>query len=237
MKRMCEQQINEFTMGAYKRCCDQFRNKCLFDFAIKGKICLQCNVAVEQHREVCSKVWRQCRKCVKSKEHELHFCLTCGSRNTKHRTSTDCVCKSTLNKMDSASLKRLYQRLLEPSKHIDQMSTHQYTMFKLKEALSSNTIIAEDSKTKPYKKQTIPQALRRAVWDEYMGTDKRSGPCYCCNRKVIDLFDFVCGHVVAESKGGSTTLKNLRPICSLCNLSMKTTNLEEFRLSFQPPSF
>ena len=229
---MCEQQIHEFTMGIWKRCCDQFQNKCLWDLSKKSKVCLQCNVPVEQHREVCSKVWRRCRKCAKSKEHELHFCLTCGSRNTKHPTSTDCVCNSTLNKMDSASLKMLYQRLVEPSKHLDQMNTHQYTIFKLKEALSTNKAIAEACKTKPYKKQTIPQALRRAVWDTYMGIDKRSAPCYCCKNKVIDLFDFVCGHVVAESKGGTTTVDNLRPICSLCNSSMQTKNLEDFRRSF-----
>jgi hypothetical protein len=223
-------------------CCNQFQNKCMWDNILYGnqkkRVCVDCAVSVEQHKEVCSKIWRKCRKCVQSKEHELHFCVTCGSRNTKHETSDDCVCSATLNKMDSSSLKMLYKKLIEPAKAIESMNTHQYTIFKLKEALGKNIPIQPDPVQKhSLCKQKIPQALRRAVWDTYMGSHKRSAPCYCCKVKSIDLFDFVCGHVIAESKGGATTLGNLRPICSLCNGSMKTTNLEVFKRSFQRSVF
>jgi hypothetical protein len=83
---------------------------------------------------------------------------------------------------------------------------------------------------KPYKKKTISKALRRHVWEEYMG-DEGSGACYCCNKTTISVFDFVCGHVIAEKEGGATSVENLRPVCALCNSSMGSRNMEEFMRS------
>ena len=37
-----------------------------------------------------------------------------------------------------------------------------------------------------------------------------------------------------ESKGGSTNIENLRPICSKCNGSMATQNMEEFMKKYYP---
>jgi 5-methylcytosine-specific restriction endonuclease McrA len=70
------------------------------------------------------------------------------------------------------------------------------------------------------KKATIPKALREQVWLGYMGR-VFEGKCrirWCQN--TISVFDFQCGHNVAESKGGATNLENLVPICSRCNVSM-----------------
>ena len=36
----------------------------------------------------------------------------------------------------------------------------------------------------------------------------------------MTVFDFQCGHDIPESKGGSTDILNLIPICSRCNSSM-----------------
>jgi hypothetical protein len=77
------------------------------------------------------------------------------------------------------------------------------------------------------KKKPISKALRMAVWQEYIGIQEAY--CYCCQRQKINPFRFQCGHNVAESKGGETTLENLRPVCDLCNQSMGTKNLEEFK--------
>lgn len=69
-------------------------------------------------------------------------------------------------------------------------------------------------------KKPIPKALREQVWVTYIGK-KFQSKCYvswCKNR--ITVFDFQCGHNVPESKGGTTDLTNLFPICSRCNLSM-----------------
>jgi 5-methylcytosine-specific restriction endonuclease McrA len=36
----------------------------------------------------------------------------------------------------------------------------------------------------------------------------------------MNVFDFHVGHNIPESQGGATDIKNLKPICSRCNLSM-----------------
>ena len=69
-------------------------------------------------------------------------------------------------------------------------------------------------------KQYIPRALREQVWIQYAGrTFQRN--CYvpwCKN--TITVFDFQVGHDIPESQGGTTEIRNLRPICARCNLSM-----------------
>ena len=69
-------------------------------------------------------------------------------------------------------------------------------------------------------KKKIPKALREQVWLKYNGKTFES-KCYikwCKN--TINVFDHQSGHNIPESKGGSTTIDNLFPICSRCNLSM-----------------
>lgn len=80
----------------------------------------------------------------------------------------------------------------------------------------------------PYKKKSIPQAIRVQVWNTYIGEQARSGDCMALCHKTIDVTDFECGHVIAEAKGGATTIENLRPICHSCNRSMSTMNLNEW---------
>ena len=75
-------------------------------------------------------------------------------------------------------------------------------------------------KDKPYTKKKITGALREAVWIKTMGK-VFEGKCpvsWCPN--TITVFDFQSGHNIPESKGGSTTLPNLIPICARCNFSM-----------------
>jgi 5-methylcytosine-specific restriction endonuclease McrA len=71
-----------------------------------------------------------------------------------------------------------------------------------------------------YQKVTIPKALREQTWIYYAG---KRFECRClvpwC-RNTMSVFDFHVGHDIPESKGGTTQLSNLRPICSRCNLSM-----------------
>ena len=69
-------------------------------------------------------------------------------------------------------------------------------------------------------KAKIPKALREQVWLSHVGP-KFSALCptsWCKNR--ITVFDFQVGHNIPESKGGNTTIDNLIPVCSRCNLSM-----------------
>ena len=44
--------------------------------------------------------------------------------------------------------------------------------------------------------------------------------------------DFHCGHVIAEKYGGELNISNLKPICSKCNTSMGTENMNDFKKLF-----
>jgi 5-methylcytosine-specific restriction endonuclease McrA len=73
------------------------------------------------------------------------------------------------------------------------------------------------------KRKAIPKALREEVWRRYIGTTYES-KCtigWCTNK--ITPFDYEVGHNIPHSKGGLTTIENLRPICSRCNKSMSDT--------------
>ena len=82
---------------------------------------------------------------------------------------------------------------------------------------------------KKYKKVTIPQSLRAAVWDKYIGRKIGEIECLVCNTALISQLNFHCGHVVAEANGGTISIDNLRPICKSCNCSMGTNNLEDYK--------
>lgn len=81
--------------------------------------------------------------------------------------------------------------------------------------------------TKKYIKNKIPKLLKNQSWDVYIGKEKGIGNCYCCNAE-IDSKHFECGHIIPASKGGPETIENLRPICSLCNQSIGSKNMDEF---------
>jgi 5-methylcytosine-specific restriction endonuclease McrA len=70
------------------------------------------------------------------------------------------------------------------------------------------------------KKETIPRALREQVWIQNVGPnfEHKCLVTWCQNK--INAFDFHVGHNIPESKGGATNIKNLKPICARCNLSM-----------------
>jgi len=70
------------------------------------------------------------------------------------------------------------------------------------------------------KKSPIPRALREQVWITFIGK-KFEHKClvtWCEN--TITVFNFEAGHMIPESKGGTLSIDNLRPICSKCNKSM-----------------
>ena len=75
-------------------------------------------------------------------------------------------------------------------------------------------------KSKKYKKQKIPKALKQQVWLNTYGK-KFESKCYIvwCNND-INCFTFDCGHNIPESKGGKLEISNLKPLCRNCNLGM-----------------
>ena len=95
-----------------------------------------------------------------------------------------------------------------------------------------NTVVPPDV---PYKKGKIPKALREQVWLKDMGHTFH-GKCRVtwCNN-IISVFDFQSGHNIPESRGGHTTLDNLVPICSRCNISMGNNyTIDEWNVRFGP---
>ena len=88
---------------------------------------------------------------------------------------------------------------------------------------NSNTTVPEKKKKKP-----IPVALKRKVWNKWVGEDTGKAKCMCCQLTDITQLSFHCGHIVAEAAGGELKVDNLKPICQSCNSSMGTTNMDEF---------
>ena len=82
---------------------------------------------------------------------------------------------------------------------------------------------------KKYKKGSIPKAVKRSVWDKWVGKDIGATKCLCCKHQEIRQIEFHCGHILAEKNGGDTNVNNLMPICAQCNLSMGTMNIKEFQ--------
>ena len=86
-------------------------------------------------------------------------------------------------------------------------------------------------------KQKITASLRQSVWLKWIGTHYHA-KCYVhwC-RSIITPFAFEVGHNIPESRGGATTLENLRPICSICNKSMGNRyTIEEYSQLHKPHS-
>jgi len=77
----------------------------------------------------------------------------------------------------------------------------------------------------PHKRERIPKDVRDAVWVTYHGTNTQ-GVCYVC-AKPVERYNrgWHCSHVIADSKGGTETVENLRVCCQHCNLSMGDQNL------------
>jgi len=82
-------------------------------------------------------------------------------------------------------------------------------------------------KTK-YKKKPIPKAVKTAVWNKYIGEKYGTSKCFTGCKSTISCNNHECGHIIAEVNGGEINIDNLRPICSCCNKSMGSQNMNEF---------
>jgi hypothetical protein len=84
------------------------------------------------------------------------------------------------------------------------------------------------------RRKTVPKILKNQVWDKICGRDKGIGECYCC-KKEIDSKNFDAGHIKSVKNGGTTTIDNLVPLCSICNKSIGSENVEEFIITYIKP--
>ena len=84
------------------------------------------------------------------------------------------------------------------------------------------------------KKKSIPKRIRELVWKNNIG-EKWKGKCYVawCDNILTVMSAWHVGHNKPESKGGSTDINNLKPICSECNLGMGNRyTIEEWSTHF-----
>ena len=91
----------------------------------------------------------------------------------------------------------------------------------------------EKKKAKKKKKSKIPKKIRELTWNKYIGEDEGTSLCMCCGITKISQMNFHCGHCVSEANGGSLELDNMRPICSGCNGSMGSKNMNDFMKKFK----
>jgi chromatin remodeling complex protein RSC6 len=82
--------------------------------------------------------------------------------------------------------------------------------------------------SKNTRRKTIPKAVKVVLWNKYFGEDVVNGSCYVCSR-TLKVVDFEAGHITSVTNGGSDNIDNLMPICSLCNKSVGTMNLIDFK--------
>lgn len=82
---------------------------------------------------------------------------------------------------------------------------------------------------KKYRTTAAGKEEMQQWWMTYYG-NVMQGKCICCG---INEVSFVCrtyeiSHVVSKANGGTNELSNLRPLCRVCNNSMRTMNADEY---------
>lgn len=80
-----------------------------------------------------------------------------------------------------------------------------------------------------YKRLGLNKNMRDKLWNNKFDDD--IGECACCCEQINRL-DYVIGHIIARSKGGSDDISNLDIICQSCNNGMGTTNMITYRDQF-----
>ena len=92
-------------------------------------------------------------------------------------------------------------------------------------------IVKEQKKSK---KNKIPKSIKNNSWDTYIGKTIGEALCLCCNINTIDSKTFTGGHIISDKNGGEINVNNIIPICSGCNLSMGSKNMDIFIKEFYP---
>lgn len=94
---------------------------------------------------------------------------------------------------------------------------------------TSEPIVKKERKPR---KKTIPPSLKLKVWNKYVGEEIGKTKCLCCKLQDIYQASFSCGHIIAENNGGLLNVDNLKPICTSCNSSMGTKNMNDYIKEF-----
>ena len=77
-------------------------------------------------------------------------------------------------------------------------------------------------------KKSIPKKVKNDAWDRYIGLEYGIAPCIVCRNTQINSKNFDAGHIISENNGGMINIDNILPICSPCNRSMGTKNMDDY---------
>lgn len=80
-------------------------------------------------------------------------------------------------------------------------------------------------------RKNIPKAVKDRLWDITFGPSAGEGECYTCGA-VINSKRFEAGHIISVYNGGKDIIDNLKCICSTCNKSMGTEDMNEFKKKY-----
>tara|TARA_Y100000389_G_scaffold52786_1_gene48655 strand:- start:295 stop:1143 length:849 start_codon:yes stop_codon:yes gene_type:complete len=86
-------------------------------------------------------------------------------------------------------------------------------------------------------KQKIPKKIKVDSWDKWIGEDFGVYNCLCCDRIKIKQSTFHAGHFKSEKNGGKISVNNIIPICSGCNSSMGSKNMDNYLELFEPERY
>lgn len=93
--------------------------------------------------------------------------------------------------------------------------------------------LQKEKKINPKKKIGIQR--KREVWNTHIGVDKGQTKCWCCKQETLDQGGgWEAGHWIStanllkDGKEDDISVSNLRPICSTCNKSMGSQNMQEY---------
>lgn len=65
-------------------------------------------------------------------------------------------------------------------------------------------------------KRAIPPDIKVAVWNRYIGERVFTSQCSYCRVATITKDTFKCKRIIPISKGGTTTVDNMIPVCITC---------------------
>jgi 5-methylcytosine-specific restriction endonuclease McrA len=151
----------------------------------------------------------------------------------KQKTPYTCPCCGYYTTKKTHMYRHLYE-LLKPCPQLENNTelTDEVKIYILKnrvlQPLKSQSPTPQSLKG-TQRKQTISHALRVTCWNTYIGEEVGRTTCLCCKSNFITQLNFHCGHVIPECKGGTLRIDNLLPICNVCNNSMGTMDMKEFK--------
>lgn len=87
---------------------------------------------------------------------------------------------------------------------------------------------ALDAAASKPKRKAIPPAVRKAVWERYIGKQHGLFHCLVCKAAEITQMTFEVAHVVSVAHHGDNSVHNLRPICGPCNRGMSSMHMREY---------